>query len=126
MPIPRISRSEFAVMDAVWSLESDGQPASASDIIARLQDRDWTAKTIRSMLSRLVAKGALSTQADGRRYLYSTCASREQVEASAVRSLSDRLFGGRAAPLLSYLAEGEGLRDDDIAEIEALIRKLKS
>ena len=126
MPLPRISRSEFAVMDAVWSLEAEDQPAGAADIIDRLDARQWTAKTVRSMLSRLVAKGALATEADGRRYLYTSLASREQVEASAVRSLSDRLFGGRAAPLLSYLAEGEGLRDDDIAEIEALIKKLKS
>ncbi|HZF45492.1 MAG TPA: BlaI/MecI/CopY family transcriptional regulator, partial [Sphingomonadaceae bacterium] len=41
------------------------------------------------------------------------------------RRLVDRLFGGRAAPLLAHLAEAEALSDDDIAEIEALLRELK-
>ena len=111
-------------MDVVWS--ADG-PIGAADIIAALDgQRDWSAKTIRSMLARLVAKDALAADPDGRRYLYRPLVTRDAHQRSAVRSLSSRLFKGRAAPLLSFLAEDDGLSDEDIAEIEALIEKLKS
>ena len=40
--------------------------------------------------------------------------------------MAQRLFGGRAAPIVAHLAEGEGLSDEDIAELEALIESLKS
>ena len=40
--------------------------------------------------------------------------------------LVDRLFGGRAAPLVAHLAEAEALTDDDIAEIEKLLKEMKA
>ena len=41
------------------------------------------------------------------------------------RRLVDRLFGGRAAPLVAHLAAQEALTESDIAEIEALLETLK-
>lgn len=121
---PRISQSELDVMDVVWSAQG---PIAATDIVEALEPRrDWSDRTVKTMLSRLVQKGALTTQADGRRYLYTPKISRDAYSAKAARSLSDRLFGGRAAPLVAHLAEGDGLSDDDIAELEALLERLKS
>ena len=122
--IPRISQSELDVMDVIWSAS---RPIAASDIVEALAGhKDWSDRTVKTMLSRLVNKAALKTEADGRRYLYSPIISREAYSLKAARSLSDRLFGGRAAPLVAHLAEGDGLTDDDIAELEALIESLKS
>ena len=63
---------------------------------------------------------------DGRRYLYRPAVKREAYVAGESRRLVDRLFGGRAAPLVAHLAEGEGLSADDIAELEALLKDLKA
>ena len=41
------------------------------------------------------------------------------------RRLVDRLFGGKAAPLFAHLAEAEALSDDDIAEIERLLKEMR-
>ena len=38
----------------------------------------------------------------------------------------ERLFGGRLSPLVAHLAEEDGLDDEDIAAIEALLKELKS
>jgi predicted transcriptional regulator len=113
-------------MDALWST-SPQTPLAATDIAARIKgDRDWSSRTVKTLLSRLVEKGALATQQDGRRFLYSPIISRADYERSAARSLADRLFGGRAAPLVAHLADGEGLSPADIAELEAIIKALKS
>jgi len=76
-------------------------------------------------LSRLVEKQALSTEAEGRRYLYTPLIAKDVYAGQAARKLSDRLFGGRAAPLVAHLAEADGLTDQDIQELETLLAKLK-
>lgn len=118
----KISQSELDVMDVLWR-ES---PMGSADVVSRLESKkDWSARTIKTLLSRLVEKGALTTEADGRRFLYTPAVSRDGYIGSATRSFADRLFGGRAAPLVAHLAEGDGLSETDIAEIEALLEKLK-
>ena len=42
------------------------------------------------------------------------------------RRFVERLFGGRLSPLVARLAAEDALDDEDIAEIEALLRELKS
>lgn len=119
----RISESELAVMEALWA----GAPASAADVIDRLAaTRDWSAQTIKTLLARLVAKGAVATRQDGRRYLYEPRIARTAHVSGDVQRLVDRLFGGRVAPLVAHLAEREALTPADIAEIEALLEALKS
>jgi predicted transcriptional regulator len=119
----KISRAEFSVMEVLWAQS----PRAASDIAGELAvEKKWNIKTIKTLLSRLVEKGALSTTQDGRRYLYSPLISREAYSRTAARSLTDRLFGGRATPLVAHLAEGKGLSDEDIADLEALLAELKN
>ena len=78
------------------------------------------------MLGRLLAKGAFVHEEDGRRYLYRPAVERDHYVAGESRRLVDRLFGGRAAPLVAHLAEGDGLTPEDIAELEALLKELRS
>ena len=118
----RISQSELDVMDVLWTQS----PLGASEVAEALEARkDWNIRTIKTLLARLVEKGALSTETEGRRYLYSPLISKDSYAASATRRLSERLFGGRAAPLVMHLAKDDGLTKDDIAELEALLAKLK-
>ena len=119
----RIAKSELTLMDVLWAHPG----LAASDVHARLDQSDSRSlQTIKTLLSRLVEKGALRAEKDGRRYLYHPLISRDQYAASATRRFSERLFGGRAAPIVAHLAEGDGLSDSDIAELEAIIRELKT
>ncbi len=118
----RISESELAVMEALWA----DAPATAADVSRRIgAARGWSAQTVKTLLARLVTKGAVSTRQDGRRYLYAPLIAREAHVAGDVRKLVDRLFGGRVAPLVAHLAERETLTAADIAEIEKLLAELK-
>ena len=118
----RISDAEHAVMEALWTRA----PLTAAEVCEDVcTDRDWTLATVKTLLSRLVAKNAVATEADGKRFLYSPKFPRARYLGGESRRLVDRLFGGRAAPLVAHLAAAEALTDSDIAEIEALLETLK-
>lgn len=119
----RIGDAEFAVMEVLW----EESPLTAMEVAERVPaERDWSARTVKTMLARLLAKGALSHEEDGRRYLYRPAIRREDYVARESGRMIDRMFGGRVTPLVAHLAERDRLSDEDIAEIEALLKALKS
>ena len=120
----RITDAELDVMEALWGAE---RPLTAADVADRIEEhRDWTLATVKTMLSRLEAKGAISHREDGRRFLYSPVIGREAYVGHESRRFVERLFGGRLSPLVASLAEEDALDDEDIAAIEALLKGLKS
>ncbi|WP_288986931.1 BlaI/MecI/CopY family transcriptional regulator [uncultured Sphingopyxis sp.] len=119
----RPSESEMQVLAALW----DDAPQTAADLTARVgRANGWTQATVKTLLARLVQKGAVAAEADGRRYLYRPAVDRDAAVGDESQRFVDRLFGGRVSPLIAHLADREALTDADIAEIEALLRKLKS
>jgi len=118
----RISEAEHAVMEVLWRRS----PRNAAQVCDHLcAARDWSIPTVKTLLARLVAKGALATRPDGRRFLYTPLLERSDYVGTEIRRLVDRLFGGRAAPLLVHLVQSEPLSPQDIAEIERLLAELK-
>ena len=119
----RISDAEHAVMEVLWQKS----PLTAQDVAERVDpDRGWSANTVKTLLGRLLGKAAITHEADGRRYLYRPLVAREEYVAGESRRLIDRLFGGRLTPLVAHLAERDELTTRDIAEIEAILKGLKS
>lgn len=119
----RISEAEHAVMEVLW----DEAPLTANEVHERIDPtRGWSDRTVKTMLARLLNKGVLVHEEDGRRYLYRPAVERDAYVAGESRKLVDRLFGGRITPLVAHFAERDELTDEDIAEIEALLKALKS
>ena len=119
---PKISEAEMQLLQLLW----EESPLGATEIAERVpNDRGWTLTTVKTLLSRLVTKGALTAKPQGRKYLYAPAIERDQVAANQARGLIDRLFGGRVSPLVAQLAEQRQLDEQDIAELEALIRSLR-
>lgn len=119
----RLSDAELCVMEVLWSA---GQPLTANEVADRVPaDRAWSFATVKTLLSRLLAKNAVGPTKDGRRFLYSPAIDREPYVAAESRRFMTRLFGGKLSPLFARLAEDEALDDDDLAEIEAMIRELR-
>ena len=119
---PRISDAELQLLQLLW----DESPLGATELAGKVPDsRGWTLATVKTLLSRLLAKGAITAEAEGRRYRYRPAVEREAVAGGQADRLVDRLFGGRVSPLVAQLAEQRDIAADDLAELEALIRKLR-
>jgi BlaI family penicillinase repressor len=120
----RISDAELEVMEALWE---SGAPLTATDVAERIPaNRGWSLATVKTMLSRLTAKGAIRYSEEGRRYLYSPAIARDSYVGKESRRFVDQLFGGRLSPLVARLAEEDALDEEDIAAIEAILKELKS
>ena len=117
----QISEAESVVMDVLWRRH----PLGAEDVVLALADRqDWQEATIKTLLNRLLNKGAISAAKDGRRYLYSPLLRREDWVLEESRGLLDRLFDGRVAPLVAHFSEQRKLSRKDIAELRKLLEDL--
>ena len=118
---PTISDAESTVMDVLWTRS----PLTAEQVVAALADRqDWREATIKTLLNRLLKKGAVKAEAEGRRYRYSPAVAREDYVSAQSESLIERLFGGRIAPLVAHFSEQQKLSKADIAELRTLLQEL--
>lgn len=116
-----ISEAEAVVMEILWQRH----PQAADEVVAALAARsDWAEPTIKTLLNRLLNKGAIHAEREGRRYLYSPVLTREAWVAQQSEGLLERLFGGRVAPLVAHFSERGKLSEADIAELKRLIGEL--
>ena len=119
----KISEADLVVMEALW----ERAPLTANDVADRVAtDRDWSVQTVKTLLSRLMAKDVIAADQDGRRFLYRPMVARDDYVASESGRLVNRLFGGRVSPLVAQLASQDQLSAQDIAELEAILKGLKS
>ena len=119
MVMPRISEAEWEIMEVLWNRS----PLRAAEVAEALAERrDWSPTTIRTMLARLLRKGALKHEQQGRRYLYSPAVSREATRAAESESFVDRVFAGRTSPMLAWFVEERGLSEEDLEELQRMIR----
>lgn len=116
-----ISESEAVVMEVLWQRH----PLGADEVVAVLAERsDWAEATVKTLLNRLMNKGAIRAERDGRRYLYSPVLEREAWVAQQSEGFVERLFGGRVAPLVAHFSERGKLSQADIAELRRLVEEL--
>lgn len=116
-----ISDAEAVVMDVLWRRH----PQGADEVVAALAaSTDWAEPTVKTLLNRLLNKGAIEAARDGRRYLYSPVLTREAWVAQQSEGLLQRLFGGRVAPLVAHFSERGRLSEADIAELRRLLEDL--
>ncbi|TAN03538.1 MAG: BlaI/MecI/CopY family transcriptional regulator [Rhodanobacteraceae bacterium] len=119
---PSISEAESRVMEQLWKRA----PQGSEDLVAALHaGTDWHENTVRTLLHRLIRKGAVHAERDGRRYLYSPVLTREAWQSAESRSLLNRVFGGRVAPLLVHFSCNEKLGAKDVAELRKLVDRLE-
>ncbi|MBL4942151.1 MAG: BlaI/MecI/CopY family transcriptional regulator [Colwellia sp.] len=113
-----ISNAEFEVLEALWL----HYPASATDIIKRLnQHKTWHDKTVKTLLNRLVKKQAINFEKQQRHYIYSPLLERESYTSKESKSLIERMFSGKVAPLVAGFAKHNDLKKEDIEALKSLI-----
>ena len=117
----QISEAESIVMDVLWRTS----PLAAEDVVAALGDaQQWQEATIKTLLNRLLNKGAIAATKDGRRFLYSPVLQRDAWVHGESQGLLERLFGGRVAPLVAHFSQHDKLSQADIAALRKLLEEI--
>ena len=117
---PRISEAEWEVMKVLWKKS----PALAQDIIQALTTATarWSPATVKTMLNRLVGKGALQYERTGKSYLYSPAVAEAQCRAAEADSFLNRVFDGSLSPMLSHFVRSRRLSQKDLDSLEQILR----
>lgn len=114
----RISDAEWDVMEPIWAAGA----CTAAEVIRRLRaTHDWNHSTIRTLLARLVEKGALRYDVDGSRYIYRAAVSRQQCVCREGRSFLEKAFAGDVAALLAHFVEEASLDRNQIEQLRRLL-----
>ena len=119
MPAPDISESEWSVMEALW----EHAPQTASEVTRILRPTmKWAENTVRTLLTRLVEKGALKTgeNSSGTR-TYLPAVKREACVRAESDSFLQRVFQGAAKPLLVHFAQTSKLTAEEVKELKKLL-----
>jgi BlaI family transcriptional regulator, penicillinase repressor len=119
--IPAITEAESVVMEVLWRRSPLPMEAVATALAG---EQRWQGATIKTLLNRLLKKGAIRATKDGRRFLYSPAVSRDEWLLSVSKGLLDRLFAGRVAPLAAHFSRHGKLTKRDIADLKLLIEEI--
>jgi len=116
--LPKISDAEWVVMRALWS----GGAMTTNQVVDALDaSTHWKPKTIHTLLSRLVRKGALTFERKGREYLFTPRVNAAECEREVAQSFLGRFFGGELAPFLARCVEQERLKPSEIEELKRIL-----
>lgn len=121
--LPQISDAEWLVMAVIW----DRGPSTAQEVVAALHEagEDWHARTIKTMLNRLLKKGALAADAEGNRYVYRAAVKREACVRAESRTFLHRVFGGDAMLAMVHLAQQADLPPEELARLKQMLKQME-
>jgi BlaI family penicillinase repressor len=121
--VPKISVSEWEVMNVVWAHE----PLTAVELYQLLpKGHGWKQKTVNTFLSRLVDKGALSAIKNDRAFVYSSRIPRGDCVENEGETFLQRVFKGATGSLVLHFCERADLTPEEIKELEQILRAKKA
>jgi BlaI family transcriptional regulator, penicillinase repressor len=109
-----LTEAEWAIMKVVWA----GEPCAAGTVQEALaKQKGWAYSTVKTMMDRMVKKGALKTTRIRNLNLFSSAISQTEAKAGEFRKMLKRAFDGALAPMMQFLIENEKLSDEEIKEL---------
>ena len=118
---PEISDAEYQVMKVIWSADV---PLNTNEVVERLEiTTAWKPKTIHTLLSRLVKKGALQYVKDGRVFVYTPLVKESEILAQENDNFLNRFYDGTLNSMIVHLLEQDKLSEDDINALKHILDK---
>jgi len=119
----KLSDAEWHLMNALW----EDYPATARDIMNRLdKEIHWAYTTVKTMLSRLVFKKAISEEKKGNTSFYTPLVSQKKAQRNALRTLVDKVLGGTVEPIMHYLVEEKRISAEERHKLIQLLKYMDS
>ena len=116
--LPRIADSEWRVMQVLW----EHGPQTANEVVNALSGQvKWKSRTIKTLISRLVKKGAVKVTEEGYRYRYSAAVDESTCIRSETKSFVRRVYQGTMKPALAAFLEDADLSDQEIDSLQKVL-----
>lgn len=112
-----ISESEWVVMKIVWN----EPPKTLQDILSSLRNTGWSTTTIQTYLARLVKKGALTTERQGKGYLYYPAVSESDCQLAESKTFLSRVYDGSLSQMVKGFVRSGSLSEDELSELKKFI-----
>ena len=114
-----ISESEWTVMKILW----EDSPKTLPDILNSLKHTAWSQTTIQTYLARLVKKGALTTQRQGKGYLYSPTISENDCQLTESKNFLNRIYNGSLSQMVKGFVKSGNLSAEELEALRKIIQE---
>ena len=115
-----IGSAELEIMKVIWKAK---EPITSLDIGKEVEDKGWKKTTISTFLTRLVEKGVLSADKQGKLYYYTPLISEKEYRKSQTKNLIKTLYNGSVKDFAVSFFEEQKLSDKDIQELKAIFEE---
>ena len=113
-----ISEAEYQVMKLIW----DKAPVSTKEVTEILTvESSWKPKTIQTLLSRLVKKGAIGYKKEGRVFMYTPLIKEEDYVEQESSSFLNKFYDGALNSMVVNFLEQDKLTENDINELKKIL-----
>ena len=118
--LPQITEAEYEVMKIVWKYA----PINTNEITEKLlATSSWSAKTIQTLIKRLVNKGALTYEKNSRVFVYTPLVKESEYVSQESNSFLNRYYDGDITAMLSAYIENDKLSETEIETLRSLLSK---
>ncbi len=119
----QLTELQIGILGILW----ERGEATTQDVHEELnRDRGLALTTVATLLSRLERKGVVEHRREGRQFVYRATVSRADVRHSKVRELTEVLFGGNTAALISHLVSVSDVEPGDLSRVRAMIEEAEA
>ena len=112
-----ITESEYEIMKVLWKM---GRGLALGEILSEL-NTEWTRNTVGTLLTRLVDKGAVKSDKQGKSNVYYALLKEKDYSITETKSFLTKLYEGSIGNLVAALYESKELSDEEIAELRNII-----
>ena len=117
-----LTEAEWRVMECLW----EHSPRTGREVIQQLeQTAGWNRSTTLTFLSRLEAKGAVSSNSEGGKKTFSAVLRREDAAMHETENFLGRVYKGSLSLLVSSMTKKKALSQNEIKELYAMLKELE-
>ena len=110
----KLSESELSIMMKIWD---ENKPLYLEEIIELLKEHNWAESTVRNFLSRIIDKGYLRTEKDGRKNVYIPLVSQDYINKKS-KGIIEKLYDNSLKKFIVELYESNSIDNDDLLELK--------
>lgn len=116
----KITDSEWEVMDILWNSE---ESLSTKDIMGKLEHDKWSLATVKTLVNRLLKKGAIDYKSEGKAYMYYPLIKKTMAVREEKKGFLEKVFKGSEKDMILNMVKESTLSEDEIDELRNLLDK---